>query len=139
MKTRSLLTTLSLALLAGCTTGESNTFLSVRNETREVLAIFAFSDASVIDLSPSLPPGSFEENQIAPGRRLGFDSLPGYNPAKGVFLAIYVVQRQGAELTMTLTVSDFRLRLTRGLVAIDALPGCRITDFCATNEGRPAP
>jgi hypothetical protein len=138
MKTR-FLAAMALVLVAGCATDESADFLTVGNDTNSAIAVFAFPDGALVDLVTHLPPGSYDENLILSGHSLGFATVPGYQAGKGVFLAIYVVQRQGADLTITRTVSDGELEFFRGHVTIDTLPTCRITDFCATHEGTLVP
>jgi len=139
MKTRFLAAAMALLLVAGCATNESADFLTVGNETNSAIAVFAFPDGSLVDLVTYLPPGSYDENLILSGHSLGFVTVPGYQAGKGVFLAIYIVQRQGAELAITKAVSDGELKVFHGHVTIDILPTCRITDFCATLGGTLVP
>ena len=111
MKARFLAAAIALGAIAGCATDESGGFLSVSNDTDRVLLVFPFPDGTLIDPIPHLPPGNYQENLILSGHRLGFDTVPGYRPGNGVFLFVYVVQRQGADLVMGLTVSDLLLKL----------------------------
>jgi len=126
MKVPFLVVAMALTILSACATDESTGFLIISNETDRALAVFPFPEGTLIDPVPYLPPGSFDENMIASGHRLAFDSVPGYVEGGGVYLFVYVVQRQGAELVLGLTVSDAELKLHHGQVTIDVLPSPRI-------------
>lgn len=126
MRARRLAAAIALTLLSGCATGESTGLFTVVNLTNVTLVVIAFPNGTLVDPLPHLPPGSYEENMIAPGQRRVFSSVPGYVPGEGVFLFVYVVQQQGADLVMSIAVSDVQLKFYHDQVFIDALPSPRM-------------
>jgi hypothetical protein len=95
------LTLLLLLAGSGCdSTSASREFLSVVNQTRSTLVVFASADADVLDPVPQLEPGSFASHRILPGRSRLFDTVPGYDPGDEITLFVYVVQQdESAVLT----------------------------------------
>lgn len=116
----------ALAISFSCMTAENGAEVTVGNDTDQAIAVFAFDDGSLIDPILHLDPGEFEENLIRPGHHLLFNHIPGREPGEGVFLTVYLVGSEGADLAITRNVSADGLKALHGRISIDAVPTPRL-------------
>jgi hypothetical protein len=122
MRIRVLARAAAVMFASACATDAgSNDLVRVHNGTRMTLAVFAFPNGTLVDPVIHLPPRSFEENMIRPGGQHGFNDIPGYQPEHGVYLLVYLVLGQGADLNFAMTVTAEQLQLSRGQVHINAI------------------
>lgn len=123
-----LLSSTGIVLIAlGCSspTGpdEKGDVLTVVNRTSSTLVVFPFVDGTLVDPVTNLPPGTFDENMIRPGRSLAIDSISGYNAGHDVDLFLYIVQPDHSAMWLgNQRVLASEILQQHGIVRITALP-----------------
>jgi hypothetical protein len=89
-------------LVASCATAsstEGDGRVKVVNASSSSLVVFAVPNAHLVDPVPVLEPGSFSNQQIAPGAGARISLGESYSPGEPLALLIYTVRDSGAVLT----------------------------------------
>ncbi|MEO8296122.1 MAG: hypothetical protein ABI613_11455 [Gemmatimonadota bacterium] len=97
--------------------------LTIENRTPVAFVAFAHANGNLVDPVPALPPGSYDNNIIRPGRRLAFDSVYGYEPGLDAGLFLYrIAEDHSAVIAESRTIPASDILHNHGIVRITSLP-----------------